>query len=361
MKIHANNKLNFKLLILLFILPVISTAFFSCNNNDLIITESGKPSITKVVKDTTFIGDTITIYGENFGDRNLSSFVVFNDSTIIHSSLCLKWTISQITLIVPNTNTQNIFVVAKNDTSNSFTLIINELPPLDTVEVSSGKITIGSLFGYKDEQPPHDIYISKPLICSKFEINQLFYKQVVGYNPSLIKDNSLPVDSISWVDAIQFCNKLSTIQGLKPVYTIFGDKVNWDTTANGWRLPTEAEWEYLCRAGSNYDYSSSTNLADDGWYNMNSGLHSHSSGLKLPNAFGLYDMHGNLWEWCWDFYSSDYYSQSPYQDPKGPETGSRHIARGGSYADGNSFARASNRYYTYDAIPRTGIRIVRNK
>lgn len=342
-------------------ISVLTLFFQSCNSTNTFIEESGKPQIDYIINNPTYVGDTITIFGNNFGDRSLESFVKFNDSTIIHYSTCLKWTISQIKFVVPNISADSINVIVKSDTSNKLKIIINRLPELKTVEVPAGNFVMGSEFGAMDEQPVHQVQISRNLIVSQFEINQFYYFQVTGQNPSIRKDNRLPVDSITWIDAVNFCNQLSLLQGLTPSYIISGDKAKWDTTSNGWRLPTEAEWEYLCRAGETYDYSGSPDLNNDGWYNLNSGLHSYPSGLKLPNAFKLYDMHGNVWEWCWDFYDSKYYSQSPLVNPTGPSSGTRHVARGGSYGDGNSLARASNRYFPDDGTIRTGIRIVRNK
>lgn len=353
--------MNLNKFILLIIIFIVILFFPACKDNNTFITESGKPHIDGIINNPTFVGDTITIFGNNFGDRDLASFVIFNDSTIIHSSKCLKWTISQIKFVVPNTSADTLFVIVKSDTSNKTKIIINRLPELNTVEVLAGTFNMGSEFGAMDEQPVHSVQITHNLIVSRFEITQFYYYQVTGQNPSIIKDNRLPVDSVTWIQAIDFCNKLSQIQGLTPAYVISGDIAKWDTTANGWRLPTEAEWEYLCRAGETYDYSGSSDLNQDGWYNLNSGLHSYPPGLKVPNAFGLYDMHGNVWEWCWDFYGSNYYAQSPSINPVGPANGIRHTARGGSYADGNSLARASNRYFPDDGILRTGIRIVRNK
>lgn len=358
--------INIKILFNIIISTMFSLLIISCSEEQ-IITENGTPVIEKIIKNPTYVGDTITIYGSYLRDAGLDSYVQFINGingkvdTIIHSTKCLQWTVSKVKLIVPLATSTKINLVCKGDTTNNLEITINRLPELKTVEISSGKFLIGSYFGLKDEQPPHEIEISKPLIVSIFEINQFFYEQVSGNNPSLMKDHSLPVDSLNWIDAINFCNQLSVIDGLIPAYTIFGENVKWDTNASGWRLPTEAEWEYLCRANDTSDYSGSTDLNSVGWYSMNSGLKSHPSGLKKPNLFGLYDMHGNLWEWCWDYYNSDYYAISPYTNPVGPNTGTRHIARGGSYGDGNSLARASNRFFPGNPIERTGFRIVRTK
>jgi len=331
-----------------------------CGGNTL-ITESGKPQIDNIIPSEFSVGDTIEIYGTNFGDPSIYSFLIFGDTLKIPSSKCLQWTISKIRVVVPQIITNKLYLIRDKDTSNVFKIRINIIPKIDTVEIVGGSFIMGSRDGLPDEQPEHEVVITGKLIVSKYEITQRLFYQVMGYNPSLIKDNRLPVDSIQWSVALDFCNKLSELYGLKPVYQFTGNNAIWDTSANGWRLPTEAEWEYLCKAGSNSDYSGSNVVDHLGWYNMNSGLMPHPIGTKQPNAFGLYDMHGNVWEWCWDWYASDYYQNSPKINPKGPNEGSRRVARGGSYIDGNSFARSSNRFYKSEFLKQTGFRIVRNK
>lgn len=342
----------------LYILLIVT--LFACGENTL-ITEGGKPKIDKVQPTEATIGDTIIVYGANFGDPTIYSYIVFGDTTKIPSSMCLKWTISQIVVVIPKVNSSKIFVIVDKDTSNLFPIKINIVPKIDTIEVVGSNFIMGSRDGLKDEQPEHEVTITGNLIVSKFEINQRLFQLVMGYNPSLIKDNRLPVDSVDWSVAVDFCNKLSELYGLTPVYKFTGNNAIWDTNANGWRLPTEAEWEFLCKAGSNSDYSGSNIVDHLGWYNMNSGLQSHPVGTKQANAFGLYDIHGNVWEWCWDWYSSEYYLNSPKTNPKGPSEGNRRVARGGSYNEGNSFARSSNRFYQKEFLPQTGFRIVRNK
>lgn len=334
--------------------------FIGCAENTL-ITESGKPEISKITPMEVSSGDTLEIYGVNFGTPTLYSYVFFGDSIKIPSSKCLQWTISKIRVVVPKNAEKRIYVLIDKEKSNAFEIKINVISKIDTVEIAGGKFIMGSRDGLKDEQPEHEIEITRTLIVSKYEVSQKLFYQVMGYNPSIMKDFRLPVDSIQWSSAIDFCNKLSELYGLKPVYKFTGNNAVWDTTANGWRLPSEAEWEYLCKAGSNSDYSGSNVVDHLGWYSMNSGLQPHPVGTKQANKFGLYDMHGNVWEWCWDWYSSEYYLNSPKIDPKGPSTGTRKVARGGSYMEGNSFARSSNRFYQVEFLPQTGFRIVRNK
>jgi formylglycine-generating enzyme required for sulfatase activity len=142
---------------------------------------------------------------------------------------------------------------------------------------------------------------------SKYEVTQKDYRDVMGTNPSHFKGDSLPVENVSWVDAIEYCNKRSLMEKLTPAYTIGGSgdrrNVTWNRDANGYRLPTEAEWEYACRAGTTTPYSSGDSVDSAGWHSGNSGNTTHPVGQKQANAWGLYDMHGNVSEWCWDEYT----------------------------------------------------------
>lgn len=155
------------------------------------------------------------------------------------------------------------------------------------------------------------------------EVTQELYESVMGENPSYFKgEKNLPVEKVSWYDAVYFCNKLSDMFGLTPVYAVDGEPdvekwsyaphkgniitgtVSQDENANGYRLPTMEEWQYAAKGGQDYKYSGSDNLDEVGWYGGNSGDKAHPVAQKKPNGYGLYDMSGNVWEWCWDSYSS---------------------------------------------------------
>ncbi|MEV0247032.1 formylglycine-generating enzyme family protein [Nocardia sp. NPDC050712] len=167
------------------------------------------------------------------------------------------------------------------------------------------------------------------------------------YEPGAVAGGRLPVANVSWLDAVRFCNARSLEAGFRPVYRLLGDEVDRDRSADGYRLPTEAEWEYACRAGSTGPrYGDIDEIA---WYRDNSGERPHDVGGKLPNAWGLYDMLGNVWEWCWDHYDPEVY-------------GTYRVLRGGGWFDEHWSCRASVRRRSHPSlrIEDTGFRVARS-
>ena len=219
--------------------------------------------------------------------------------------------------------------------------------------VQAGTFQMGSNDGDSDEKPVHKVTISDFYI-GKYEVTQKEWEEVMGGNPSYFKGDNLPVEKVSWYDAVEFCNKKSRKEGLTPCYSGSGKNITCNFNANGYRLPTEAEWEYAARGGhlangsnlrnGGYTYSGSDNIDDVAWYSDNSGRKTHPVGQKQPNELGLYDMSGNVWEWCWDWYDDDYYSSSSGNNPKGPSMGSFRVLRGGSWEDYDCYCRVANRF-----------------
>jgi formylglycine-generating enzyme required for sulfatase activity len=190
-------------------------------------------------------------------------------------------------------------------------------------------------------------------------------------NPCNFKGENLPVESISWFDAVIFCNKLSERDGLTQVYVLEGTSVMWDKSANGYRLPTEAEWEYACRAGTDTPFNTGSNITpDQANFDGNYPYGNNAQGVFLemtapvgsypPNAWGLYDMHGNVFEWCWDFHA--YYERGVQNDPNGPTSGSFRVIRGGSWVNGALAIRSASRgiYVPSEGNERIGFRLARN-
>ena len=180
---------------------------------------------------------------------------------------------------------------------------------------------------YDIEEPVHSVTLSSYYI-GKTEVTQALWKAVMGSNPSKFKGENLPVENVSWDDCQVFVRKLNSLTG------------------QNFRLPTEAEWEFACRGGNNslgYKYSGSDNIDNVAWFDCNSGRKTHFVATKSPNELGIYDMSGNVWEWCSDWY--DKYSRGAQANPKGPESGSCRVFRGGGWGSYAGYCRSSNRGY----------------
>jgi len=214
---------------------------------------------------------------------------------------------------------------------------------IEMVAIPGGSFEMGSQGAAPDEMPVRKVSIS-PFWMDRYEVVQEEFRKYQLPDPSHFKGPKQPLDQINWTDAALYCNDRSRAEGLKPCY----DEKTWecDFAADGYRLPTEAEWEYACRAGSGAQYGFGNNpasLKDFAWYAQNSSATTHPVGRKKPNAWGLYDMHGNVAEWCNDRYSETYYRQSPDKDPRGPAEGKERSLRGGAWNSSPESCRSAYR------------------
>ncbi len=228
----------------------------------------------------------------------------------------------------------------------------------DCVLITGGKFSMGG-----EEYTEHQVTLSDYYI-SKYEVSQKLYQQAMNKNPSLFKGDNLPVETVNWYDAIEFCNAYSKQDKLTPCYTINGTNVTCNFAANGYRLPTEAEWEYAARGGiksKGYKYSGSDSIDDVAEYEGNNNKTTKPVGGKNANELGIYDMSGNVWEWCWDWYDGNYYANSPENNPKGADTGSGRVKRGGSWFDSAAIARVVYRSSSTPTVSGSnlGFRVVR--
>ena len=179
------------------------------------------------------------------------------------------------------------------------------------------------------ERSAHLVTLTQPFFIGKYVVTQEQYKQVTRADPSQSKGKDNPVESVNWDDAQAFCKKLA------------------EYTKQTVRLPTEAEWEFSCRAGTTTNFHSGdaeADLARAGWYSANCKSTMHPVGLKEPNSFGLYDMHGNVWQWCEDWYGEDYYGKSVAENPQGPSQGTDRVLRGGSWYNFSKICRSAYRF-----------------
>jgi len=214
--------------------------------------------------------------------------------------------------------------------------------------ILAGSFTMGDAAGREDETP-HLVSISA-FYLDKTPVTQELYTKVMGVNPSQRKDPACPVERTQWTDAVRFCNKCSELDGLTPCYDL--DTWVCDFAADGYRLPTEAEWEYACRAGSTGKYGfdgDETMLPQYAWLKPHSQGKTHPVGQKLANRWGLFDMHGNVWQWCNDWYGETYYKESPKEDPRGPSTGKTRVMRGGAWDTNADKCRAAYRHKDFPA------------
>ncbi len=250
--------------------------------------------------------------------------------------------------------------------------------PLEMVPVPAGKFAMGTPEDergrwHEREWFPHEVTLTHDLYMARYEVTQAQWLAVMGENPSEFRGlPNNPVEGVSWSDCAHFCNRLSQLRGRRPVF----DEVTWeaDLTAGGFRMPTEAEWEYACRADTRTRYSFGDALVCDDecgsceifdkymwWCGNSDPPRPHEVGLKQSNPWGLFDMHGNVWEWCLDYWEYGY-ERAPQTDPCGPDGGDDRVVRGGPWYYHARLCRSGMRSNLEDkGSNAVGLRVVRTR
>lgn len=237
------------------------------------------------------------------------------------------------------------------------------------VLINGGIFRMGSTSGDEDESPVHPVTLNDYYIMPREVTFREYDDFALETGRSLPEDNNWgrddrPVINISWYDAIAYANWLSDQDGLTPAYTIDGSAVSWNRHADGWRLPTEAEWEFAAKGGTYGKqtlYSGSSDADAVAWYKENSGERTHQVGSRESNELNLFDMSGNAWEWCWDWYDSDFFENTNQENPEGPDEGIYKVIRGGSWSYSFYSLRVTNRNWGYpDSRSGYGFRLVKS-
>ena len=257
-----------------------------------------------------------------------------------------------------------LFLVSSIYIEGIETPLVTDSSIVEMVFVQGGTFQMGSNYGYYSEKPVHSVTVSDFYI-GRYEVTQELYMSVMGKNPARnygVGDN-YPVYSVTWYDAVEFCNKLSDKEGLDRCYSSSGANTKCDFNVNGYRLPTEAEWEYVARGGNKskgYKYSGSDDIGSVAEYKGNNDQTTKPVGGKIANELGIYDMSGNVWEWCWDWKAN--YSSNVQTNPYGQLCGFSRVYRGGGWCFNAKNCRNANRdyYYPTGSFSSLGFRLSRS-
>ena len=267
-------------------------------------------------------------YGVGSVEKNRTYVLVLNQMGMSSNPADVSTTASTVSV----SPVQVPAVPSNTISDDAITIPVKDGICIEMVKVEGGTFMMGATSEMKNpnsnEKPVHQVTLTNDYYMGKYEVTQALWQAVMGSNPSEYKGDNLPVETVSWNDCQKFISKLNSLTGRM------------------FRLPTEAEWEYAARGGKEsrgYQYSGSSNISDVAWYDENSGSKTHPVGTKQANELGIYDMTGNVWEWCSDWYSS--YSSSSQTNPTGSDSGSARVSRGGGWFNDASYCRLSVRFY----------------
>jgi formylglycine-generating enzyme required for sulfatase activity len=328
------------------------------------VTPAKKPSLTveKAYGSVTIevrTGGTLYLNGTAMGQLTPGSSSRLDDIEAGQASLEMRYADGKTETLTADVTKDAVTAVAFSYSAS----VERPKVPENMIRVEGGTFTMGDTFGDGQswEKPVHAVTVSS-FVIAKYLVTQKDWRDVMGTDPSHFKGDDLPVESVSWYDAVRYCNTLSAKNGLEPCYTINGTNVTCDFSKRGFRLPTEAEWEYAGKGGRQSrgtEYAGSNSVDEVAWYSGNSGGTTHPVGQKQANELGLYDMSGNVLEWCSDWYGN--YGPSAQEDPRGVDSGTVRVLRGGCWGYPPSLVRAAYRLHVEPGFSDSavGFRVVR--
>ena len=314
------------------------------------------------------------INGEKFGSQKGQVFITLGTGGMmeIPSASILQWNNTTVRVTIPDASASGVIYVVTNDglKSNEYPIYVAHPDPIKTVFVSKGIFVMGdNSSSNSHESPEHQVTISYDFYMAETPVTRGQYINLLGINPPVLNDNNpeCPVIYRTFLEAVRFCDSLSKKYGLAPCYTINGSNITCNFDANGYRLPTGAEWEYVARAGQTNGWGFTSDPSNYTWHEENV----PSSGpqpvkTRASNAWGFYDMNGNVDEWCWDNWSLEYYNQcaNGVTDPRGSnEYGCSQVIRGGNFRTSLDKCKSTSRnsYGINDNAATIGFRFVRKR